>query len=321
MISIVCPFYNEEAIIEKSITEILRSLETLVGPWELIVVNDGSNDGSADIVRRLAAIAPRLRMVGYDVNQGRGFALRTGIHHAKGDLIVTTEIDLSWGSDIVHRIVRTFREHPEADMVIASPHLPGGGYRNVHWRRVLLSTLGNYIIRSGLSYGVTMNTGMTRGYRREKIVTLPLEERGKEIHLEIVSKALAFGYRIVEIPAVLDWKSRKAVTNGKKRASRSNVPTLIRSHLLFSVLAAPFRYIFLASCLLFAGSMLFFAWAFYNLLTQNVAIFLAITGFFLGLFGFLVFAVGILANQNSAVQRELWRLQARLQELNEWQVR
>lgn len=101
----------------------------------------------------------------------------------------------------------------------------------------------------------------------------------------------------------------------------SNIPTLIHSHLLFSVLAAPFRYIFLVSGILVAGSGFFLGWAFYNLFTYRVAIFLAIIGFFLGLFGFLLFSVGILANQNSAIQRELWKLQARLQELGDWQIR
>jgi glycosyltransferase involved in cell wall biosynthesis len=312
MISVVCPYYNEEAIIEASITDMLANLSTLHEPWELIVVSDGSRDASAAIVARLALTEPRLRSVGYARNQGRGFALRTGIEHSKGDLVVTTEIDSSWGSDIVPRIVEVFREHPDADMVIASPHLHGGGYRNVPLKRVLLSTIGTLVIRAGLSYEITMNTGMTRGYRRDRILALPLEQKGKELHLEIVSKALAFGYRIVEIPATLEWKSHRGAR--ARRSTSTAIPHTIRTHLFFSVLSAPFRYMFAASAVLLAGSLFFFGWAFYHLLTHQVAIFLAITGFFLGLFAFLVFAVGVLSNQNAAIQREIWKVQARLRQ-------
>ena len=315
MISVVCPFYNEEAIIGASVAGLLRNLETLDDQWELIVVDDGSQDASLAIAQEIAASEPRLRVVTYDRNQGRGYALRTGMQHTKGDLIVTTEIDSSWGDDIVHRIVRAFHDRPDADMVIASPHLPGGGYRNVPLKRVLLSTVGNYIIRGGLTYKVTMNTGMTRGYRREKILALPLEERDKELHLEIVNKALAFDYRIYEIPAILEWKDHKLARTGVNRKSSSNVPRIVRTHLLFSILTAPFRYIFAASAVLALAAAAFVAAAFYRLLfTHQVAIFLAITGFFLGLFAFLVFAVGVLAQQNRALHREIWRVQAALRD-------
>jgi len=315
MISIVCPFYNEQAIIAASVTTMLRNLETLNTTWELIVVNDGSRDDSLAIVQEIAASEPRLRVVGYERNQGRGFALRTGLQHAKGDLVVTTEIDSSWGDDIVHRIVRAFQDHPDADVIIASPHLRGGGYRNVPLKRVLLSAVGNYVIRGGLTYQVTMNTGMTRGYRREKIMALPLEERDKELHLEIVNKALAFGYRIYEIPAVLEWKDHKLSRAGVKRKSSSNIPRIVRTHLLFSILVAPFRYIFAVSGILSAGAAALIAAAFYRLLiTHEVAIYLALTGLFLALFSFLVFAVGVLAQQNRALHREVWRVQAALRD-------
>jgi hypothetical protein len=179
---------------------------------------------------------------------------------------------------------------------------------------VLLSTIGNYIIRGGLTYQVTMNTGMTRGYRREKILALPLEERGKELHLEIVNKALAFGYRIREIPAVLDWKHRApARAAAARRKSSSNIRRLTWTHLLFSIMAAPFRYIFAVSGVLGLGGAAFIASAFYRLLiTHEVAIYLALTGLFLALFSFLVFAVGILAQQNRTLQQEIWRVQATL---------
>lgn len=316
MISVVCPFYNEEAIIEASVRLMLHNLESLPDDWELVIVNDGSTDRSPDIARALEREYPRLRVVGYPVNRGRGYAIRTGVAQAHGDIVVTTEIDSSWGDDIVHRIAAAFEQYPGADMIIASPHLPGGGYRNVPLKRVLLSTVGNWVIRAGLASQITMNTGMTRGYRREKFLALPLEEDEKEIHLEIVNKALAFSYRIYEIPAMLEWKTHKLSKHSTtKRKSSSNVSKLMRTHILFSLLAAPFRYIHTFSGLLFAGAIVLFCWASYNLFTPEPSIYLVLTSFFLALFGFLLFTVGILTQQGRALMRELWWVRSELQTL------
>ncbi|MFB3883646.1 MAG: glycosyltransferase family 2 protein [Thermodesulfobacteriota bacterium] len=312
MISIVSPFYNEEVIIEDSVHLMLQNLESLSDEWELIIVDDGSVDHSLQIARRLEQNFPKLRVLSYLGNRGRGYALRFGVAQARGDIVITTEIDSSWGNDIVHRIVAEFKKRPDADIIIASPHLHGGGYRNVPVKRVLLSTLGNYIIRSGLTYSVTMNTGMTRGYRREKFLALPLDEDDKEMHLEIVNKALAFGYRIYEIPAVLEWKEYKlSIVLGKKRKSSSNINKLIQTHILFSLLAAPFRYIYLISILLGLLSFGLFVWAFINLLTPDPSIYLFLSSLLIALFAFLIFGIGILSQQGRALQRELWRVRSK----------
>ena len=315
MISIVCPFYNEEAILEASVKLMLRNLASLSDEWELIIVNDGSTDRSLEIARALEREHPRLRVLSYPHNRGRGYAIRTGMAQARGDCVVTTEVDSSWGDDIVHRIVAELKKRPDADIIIASPHLPGGGYKNVPALRVFYSTFGNYIIRSGLTFSVTMNTGMTRGYRREKFLALPLDEDEKEMHLEIVNKALAFGYRIYEIPAVLEWKDHKLSTQaGKKRKSSAKINKLIRTHVLFSLMAAPFRYIFAVSGMLLVGSVVFFALAVYNLFTPAPSVFLALTSFFLALFAFLIFAVGLLAHQGREILREMWRVRSELKQ-------
>jgi glycosyltransferase involved in cell wall biosynthesis len=318
VISVICPFYNEEDIIEASVKLMLHNLASLGDQWELIIVNDGSTDGSLGIARELEKEHGSLRVISYERNRGRGYAMRTGIAEARGEIVVTTEIDSSWGDDIVHRIVEEFEKRPDADMIIASPHLPGGGYKNVPAHRVLLSTFGNYVLRAGLTYTVTMNTGMTRGYRREKFLALPLDEDEKEIHLEIVNKALSFGYRMYEIPAVLEWKDKKLSKKpGKKRKSSSNVQKLVRTHLLFSLGVAPFRYLYPVATLLLIASAVFIVWGVINLFLPGPSIYLILTGMSLALFGFLVFGIGVLAQQNRALTRELWKLGTRLKDIQD----
>jgi glycosyltransferase involved in cell wall biosynthesis len=314
MVSIVCPFYNEASILEASVHLMLRNLQTLSDDWELIIVNDGSTDDSLAIARQLEEECPHLRVLSYPDNRGRGYAIRAGTEAARGDILVTTEIDCSWGDDIVLRLVAEFRKRPDADMIIASPHLPGGGYKNVPARRVFLSSFGNYVIRSGLTYQITMNTGMTRAYRREKFLLLPLDESGKELHLEIVQKAVAFGYRIYEIPAVLEWKDHKlSRTPGLRRKSSSNINRLIQTHVVFSLLAAPFRYIYALAGLLGAAAVGCFVWAVYRLLTHQVSVYELLLSSVLALFSFLVFGVGVLAQQGRSLQRDLWRIRSALE--------
>jgi len=313
MISIICPFYNEESIIEKSIQLMLRNLKSLSENWELIVVDDGSTDHSLKIAQSLTKIYPKLRIVGYPVNRGRGYALRTGVSEARGELVVTTEIDSSWGDEIVHKIVAEFGEKKDADIIIASPHLPGGGYKNVPFKRVFLSSMGNRLIRAGTNSQITMNTGMTRGYRRKIFLDLPLDEEGKEVHLEIIQKAILFGYRIYEIPAVLEWKDKQlASRKGEERKSSSKINKLIRTHLLFTFLSAPFRYMYVLSGFLTFVGAIFFFWAVYNLFNPEPSIFMAITSFFLFLFAFLISALGTLSHQNLETQGELWRIRSLL---------
>jgi glycosyltransferase involved in cell wall biosynthesis len=311
-VSVVCPFYNEAGIIEQSIRDLAENLERLDCEWELVVVNDGSTDGSEDIARHASLRYPRVRVLGYPCNKGRGAALLTGIRNARGGIIVTTEIDLSWGENIVHDLIAGMREHPEADIVVASPNLPGGGYRNVPAKRVLLSRLGNKVIRACMSNVATMNTGMTRAYRRAAVMSLPLHEPGKEFHLEVILKATALGLRIHEIPATLEWKDYKLAGRLVGRKSSTRVNRLIVSHSLFSLLANPVRYVWALSFLVFLAGLLFFAAAVVQYIGKQVSAYSAIVSLLLFIVAGSLFVVGIILKQGHMIQRELWTLQSGL---------
>lgn len=308
-ISVVCPFYNEAEIIEQAVQKMLGQLSKLEGQWEFIVVNDGSTDGSTEIVQRIAEQYPNLRLLGYPFNRGRGYALRTGITAARGDIIVTTEIDLSWGDNIVHELVAAMHSWPEADIVVASPHLPGGDYKNVPFKRVWYSRLGNRIIRACMSNAATMNTGMTRAYRREVIQSLPLFEDRKEFHLEVILKATTLGYRVQEIPAVLEWKEYKYRGRRVKRQSSSSVNRLIISHSLFSIFANPVRYVWALSLIFFFLGVTWFALAVVLFFLSMVSAFTALMSISLVILSIVLFVMGVVLRQGNMIQRELWLLQ------------
>jgi len=307
-LSVVCPFFNEEQIIEKAVTTLLERLEKLNTSWELIIVNDGSTDDSREIVTRLCEKYSRLQLVSYGINRGRGYALRQGIARAKGEIIVTTEIDLSWGEDIVERLYETIKERSAADIVVASPHLAGGGYNNVPWKRVFFSRFGNWIIRACMTNAVTMNTGMTRAYRREVIQSIPLEEDEKEFHLEVIMKAQALGYRLIEIPCILEWKSYKHAGKRVNRKSSSQINRLIVSHTLFSLFANPVRYVWGMSAASIFLSVAFLVWAFIHLFMRLESVFLLIISLSFGIISLMFFTFGVIAQQGNMIQRELWTI-------------
>jgi len=308
-VSIICPYYNEEVIIKDAVERLVKELAAFQYSWELILVNDGSTDRGFDLVEALAKEIDNLILITYPCNQGRGYALKKGIEKASGDIIITTEIDLSWGESIIQRFIAKFEQAPDLDCLIASPNIRGGGYKNVPFKRVLVSKVGNFLIRLFFVPKITMNTGMTRGYWRQVIQGINAEEKGKEFHLEILLKIYTLGYRIGEIPATLEWKNYKDRLAGKKTKGKSgsHISQLMKTHLKFIFFARPIRYFWAISFFLSGLSFLFFVYAVYRLLTGEVSIFMALMFLLLAIFSLLFFGFGVIADQNMSILKELWR--------------
>ena len=233
-ISVICPMYNEGAAIERNLRMLIAEMERFGRPWEIVVVNDGSTDDGLQKVLALAESHAGLTVVTYERNRGRGYALRKGLEHALGEIWVTTESDLSWGSGIVPRLVAEL-ECSGADAVVASPLQEGGSFRGVPWKRLLISKAGNRLLWILMPIKLTFYTGMTRAYREGLFDPRELECDGKEIHLEILARLACQGARISEIPATLSWDSFE----GKRKSSFKLRRHLI-GHLLYGMGEAPF---------------------------------------------------------------------------------
>jgi dolichyl-phosphate beta-glucosyltransferase len=95
MMSIVIPAYNEEKRIEGSLSEACAYMNDFGMEYEIIVVDDGSSDGTGRIVTRIAKDIRNVRLVGYEKNRGKGHALRTGVLVTKGEFVLVMDADLS----------------------------------------------------------------------------------------------------------------------------------------------------------------------------------------------------------------------------------
>lgn len=313
-VSIICPAFNEEAGIADAIGSLKACLAELGRPAEVILVNDGSSDGTVAAARRAIGADQRFRLFSHRANFGRGRAMRTGFAEARGEIIVTTEADLSWGADVVRRMVLALEGHPQADAVFASPHVEGGGYQNVPRHRVELSRWGNRFLRTLYPSSVSMTTGMTRAYRSWAIRGQQFANDGKELHLEIAHRLMSLGHRIIEVPAVLSWPRAQAAERGQ-RTNWTKIRRLIGSHLAFGVVQGVSRIIGPALGVLTVLIAGFGVWAVRNLIAGQVSVFLAmLTGLLLILWVNL--AVGyFLLKHVFHIEADLWRLDSAVSEL------
>jgi len=230
-LSVVAPMFNEQENVRSTVEAIRETLRDFPAAWEFVMVNDGSTDNTLAVAQEVAQTDERVRVVSYGQNAGRGKALRTGIAAARGEFIVTTDFDLSYEPGHILRLYAALKENPDLDAVLGSAYMPGGQAIGVPWFRLLVSKVGNRILARAMGGKFHTITCVLRGYRRRAIDALELQSDGKEIHLEILSKLVALGFKVKEIPATL--RSRK------KGKSKFRFRKTSGTHLLFSVMERP----------------------------------------------------------------------------------
>lgn len=202
------PIFNER----RTLAEIVRRV--FVTPVEmdiqLVAVDDGSTDGSAELLAELAGLEPRLTPLRHPANRGKGAALRTAMAHARGDLIVVQDADLEYDPALYPRLMAPILAG-KADAVFGS-RLAAAGQPMGFWNQAanrLLTRLANRV--TGLSL-TDMETGakMVRG---DLLRSLTLFGNSFTIEPELTCRLAQSGARIVEIP--IDY-IRRDYAAGKK---------------------------------------------------------------------------------------------------------
>jgi glycosyltransferase involved in cell wall biosynthesis len=230
-LSIIIPMFNEAENAEHTLVRVEESLGSFQGNYEIVAVNDGSTDNTLQVLERISAQNKKINIVSYPRNVGRGMALRKGFQESKGKIVVSIDADLSYDPHYIIDLVKIMKEDSQIDFVLGSPYMPGGGVENVPFLRLWISKMGNKILRFAMPSRIYTSTGIFRAYRRKVLDSLELESDGKEIHLEILSKAVALGYRPKEFPAIL--------TGRKKGRSKFKFKKTAVSHLIFSAFEKP----------------------------------------------------------------------------------
>ncbi len=136
-ISVCIPMYNEQGVIAQTAQTLSSYMEANFSDYELIFCSDGSTDGCDETVRALQL--PNVHVISYTPNRGKGYAVRTAMLAATGDVRMFTDADLAYGTDVIKRVAEEFEQHPDAGLVIGSRNLDKNGYEGYTFLRRIAS--------------------------------------------------------------------------------------------------------------------------------------------------------------------------------------
>lgn len=198
--SLCIPMYNENGIIADTARTLSRYMEEHFDDYEILFSSDGSTDGCDETVRSLGL--PNVRVVGYEKNRGKGCAVRTAILEAMGDVIMFTDADLAYGTDVILQVKNTFDENPDALLVIGSRNIHKDGYEGYTFLRKIMSKLYIKVLCVAGGFRLSDSQCGCKAFRREAARTIfsRCEVDGFAFDFEAILWAVKRGYRIVEMP-------------------------------------------------------------------------------------------------------------------------
>lgn len=203
--TVIIPVYNEI----QTIAEVLNRIRTVGVADEIVIVDDGSQDGTREYITQLNQ--PNIRAILHQQNQGKGAAVITGIRQARGDVLIIQDADLEYDPAEYKSLLLPIQEG-KADVVLGSRFLGNTSSNFLFWNR-----LANLMLTwfTNLLYGKHL-TDMETGYKvflREKVINIPLHSRRFDFEPEFTAKICKRNLRIYEVPIGF---SPRDYTQGKK---------------------------------------------------------------------------------------------------------
>ncbi|HWQ57291.1 MAG TPA: glycosyltransferase family 2 protein [Bryobacteraceae bacterium] len=206
-LSFVIPARNEEGCVEETLRSLARELRAASIPFEVVAVDDGSTDGTADRVRALAAVYPEIRLVANTGRNGFGMAVRAGLAQITGDAVAVMMAD---GSDSPADVVAYYRKLQEGyDCVFGSRFIRGSRLIDYPVHKLVLNRMANWFIRVLFQFRFNDTTNAFKCYRRDVIDGIqPLISPHFNLTVEMPLKAIVRGYSYAVVP--IRWANRKS---------------------------------------------------------------------------------------------------------------
>jgi len=204
-LSIVIPIYNEEELLEK----VLERVRALPLDMELILVDDHSTDRTPEILAREAQ-KPGTRVLRHDWNQGKGRAIRTGLEHATGDIVIIQDADLEYRPEEIPDVLRPILE---GRTNVAYGSRFRGRVVGMRFANRMANHILAYLVTILYFRRITDEATAYKAFRREVVQAIPLTCRRFEFCPEVTAKVLRRGEKIIEVPVTY---TARTFEEGKK---------------------------------------------------------------------------------------------------------
>jgi len=191
-LSLVFPVFDEEGNLDELIRTARRIGARLAPEFEIVVVDDGSQDASADIVDGWRLLDPRVRLVRHPTNTGYGAALRSGLVAARGELIFFSDADLQFDLAELEKLLQHTGDHD----IVAGYRAP----RRDPWPRLVLAWGWGRLVRTFFDLPVRDIDCAFKVFHASVVESVPTESLGAFINTELLVRARAAGFRIHQVP-------------------------------------------------------------------------------------------------------------------------
>ena len=193
-LTVVIPTYNEADTLE----EVVARVRAVDIQTEIIIVDDASTDGSAEIAASLAAEADDITFLHHDRNRGKGRALRTGFERARGDFVIVQDADLEYDPADYSNLLNPLLKD-KADAVYGSRFLTSSEHRVLYFRHYLGNRLLTLLSNLATDLNLTDMESCYKVFRRELLQSIVLEEDRFGFEPEITAKIAKAGARVYEV--------------------------------------------------------------------------------------------------------------------------
>ena len=211
-LTVLMPVYNERETLAEIVARVLKQRINGINSLELLIVDDASTDGSAEIVEQLVSTYPQIKPIFQKKNRGKGAAIRKAVEIASGDIAIIQDADLEYDPNDFQLVLTPILQD-DADVVYGSRFIINRGRRNLYSKHALGNRFLTFLSNRFTNLNLTDMETCYKAFRLQSLKTIPLRSNRFGIEPEITAKIAKRKLRVHEVP--INYHAR-TYAEGKK---------------------------------------------------------------------------------------------------------